>query len=101
MEGEISKRSINDGLHRGKRASGDLVPWTVAQQFQDDDFPSLSGVRIVRIATHPDYQGVSLWELNSIHVNHIRVCFSVYLTCAHFLIDGLRFQGYGASAKVL
>lgn len=33
---------------------GDLIPWTVGQQVQDPDFPSLSGVRIVRIATHPD-----------------------------------------------
>jgi N-acetyltransferase 10 len=24
--------------------------------FQDDNFPCLSGARIVRIATHPDYQ---------------------------------------------
>ena len=30
-----------------------------AIQFQDNDFPSLSGARVVRIATHPDYQGVS------------------------------------------
>ena len=44
------------GLSRGKRASGDLIPWTMAQQFQDDNFPSLSGARVVRIATHPDYQ---------------------------------------------
>ena len=28
-------------------------------QFNDYEFPSLSGGRIVRIATHPDYQGVS------------------------------------------
>ena len=33
---------------------GDLIPWTVGQQLQDPNFPSLSGVRIVRIATHPD-----------------------------------------------
>ena len=109
-------------LQRGKRASGDLIPWTISQQvlfrillrtfarvcswginkyaeagrsslkaffqqslkiiilwnrgydcihfhlqvctlsliqFQDNDFPSLSGGRVVRIATHPDYQGVS------------------------------------------
>jgi N-acetyltransferase 10 len=45
-------------LGRGRRAAGDLIPWTIAQQFQDEDFPSLSGVRIVRIATHPDYQGM-------------------------------------------
>jgi len=56
LEGEISKQSIMQGLSRGKRASGDLIPWTMAQQFQDDNFPSLSGARVVRIATHPDYQ---------------------------------------------
>lgn len=27
-------------------------------QFQDSDFGSLSGARVVRIATHPDYQGM-------------------------------------------
>jgi N-acetyltransferase 10 len=54
----VSKDSIVDGLSRGKRASGDLIPWTLAQQYQDQDFPMLSGARIVRIATHPDYQGV-------------------------------------------
>ena len=58
LEGEISKGSIAAGLARGQRASGDLIPWTVAQQFQDQDFPSLSGARVVRIATHPEYQGV-------------------------------------------
>lgn len=58
LEGEISKNTVMEGYSRGKRASGDLIPWTVGQQYQDYDFPKLSGVRIVRIATHPDYQGV-------------------------------------------
>jgi len=48
-----------DGLHRGQRASGDLIPWTISQQFRNDKFAQMSGARIVRIATHPDYQGVS------------------------------------------
>jgi len=56
LEGEISKGSIMAGLQRGQRASGDLIPWTLSQQFQDDNFPQLSGARIVRIATHPEYQ---------------------------------------------
>jgi len=56
LEGQISKGSITAGLQRGQRASGDLIPWTMAQQFQDNNFPQLSGARIVRIATHPDYQ---------------------------------------------
>lgn len=55
LEGEISKDSIRSNLSRGIRAGGDLIPWLISQQFQDDDFASLSGARIVRIATHPDY----------------------------------------------
>ncbi|CAH1762846.1 13848_t:CDS:10 [Entrophospora sp. SA101] len=55
LEGEISKQSILNSLSKGQRASGDLIPWLVSQQFQDNDFASLSGARIVRIATHPDY----------------------------------------------
>ncbi|XP_040574778.1 RNA cytidine acetyltransferase [Lepeophtheirus salmonis] len=56
LEGEISRSSIMDGLSQGKRPHGDLIPWSMATQYQDDNFPSLSGARIVRIATHPDYQ---------------------------------------------
>lgn len=58
LEGEISQQSVVDNLQRGKRASGDLIPWTVSQQFQDNDFPRLAGARVVRIATHPEYQGM-------------------------------------------
>lgn len=58
LEGEISEQTVVDNLQRGKRASGDLIPWTVSQQFQDNDFPRLAGARVVRIATHPDYQGM-------------------------------------------
>ena len=32
LEGDISKSSIMSSLSRGKRASGDLIPWTVSQQ---------------------------------------------------------------------
>lgn len=31
-------------------------------QFQDPEFGSLSGGRVVRIAVNPDYQGVSPFE---------------------------------------
>jgi N-acetyltransferase 10 len=40
----------------GARPSGDLIPWTVSEQFQDNNFALLNGVRIVRIATHPNAQ---------------------------------------------
>lgn len=57
LEGEISKKSILNSLSRGNRAAaGDLIPWTVSRQFNDTNFASLSGARIVRIATNPNYQ---------------------------------------------
>jgi N-acetyltransferase 10 len=58
LEGKISKASVMNSLARGHRAAGDLIPWLVSQQFQDEDFASLSGARIVRIATNPDYIGM-------------------------------------------
>jgi N-acetyltransferase 10 len=56
MEGGISRVSVMKSLSRGKRASGDLIPWTISQQFADSNFASLSGARVVRIAVHPDLQ---------------------------------------------
>lgn len=58
LEGKISKKSVLENFSRGKRASGDLIPWTIAQQFQDSSFAQLAGARIVRIATHPDCQSM-------------------------------------------
>ncbi|KAL9124238.1 MAG: hypothetical protein Q9217_006413 [Psora testacea] len=55
LEGQISKQSVINNLSRGQRAGGDLIPWLVSQQFQDEEFASLSGARIVRIATNPEY----------------------------------------------
>jgi N-acetyltransferase 10 len=56
LEGAIAKSSIMSSLSRGYRPSGDLIPWTISQQFQDTEFGQLSGARIVRIATHPELQ---------------------------------------------
>jgi len=58
LEGEISRDVVRSALREGGRASGDLIPWTVSQQFQDPEFGQLSGARVVRIATHPEYQGM-------------------------------------------
>jgi N-acetyltransferase 10 len=58
LEGQISRESVMNSLSRGQRASGDLIPWLVSQQFQDEEFASLSGARVVRIATNPDYTGM-------------------------------------------
>lgn len=58
LEGEISKESVRHSLSRGQRAGGDLIPWLVSQQFQDEEFATLSGARVVRIATNPDYSSM-------------------------------------------
>ena len=58
LEGAISREAVILSAGRGQKAAGDLIPWTISQQFQDNDFPSLSGARVVRIATHPSMQGM-------------------------------------------
>lgn len=56
IEGSLSKEVIRSSLSRGQRPSGDLLAWTLSQYFVDEDFGSLAGARIVRIATHPSLQ---------------------------------------------
>jgi len=58
LEGQISRKAVEAQLARGHRAAGDLIPWTIAQQFGDSKFAQLSGARIVRIAVHPSVQGM-------------------------------------------
>ncbi|CAB4252306.1 similar to Saccharomyces cerevisiae YNL132W KRE33 Essential protein, required for biogenesis of the small ribosomal subunit [Maudiozyma barnettii] len=58
LEGEISKQSVRNSLSRGQRAGGDLIPWLISQQFQDEEFAGLSGARVVRIATNPEYSSM-------------------------------------------
>nr|CAD2197263.1 unnamed protein product [Meloidogyne enterolobii] len=43
---------------QGKKVAGDLIPWTICQQFLDSEFSLLYGARIVRLAVHPDFQGM-------------------------------------------
>mmetsp|Transcript_17593 Transcript_17593/g.24747 ORF Transcript_17593/g.24747 Transcript_17593/m.24747 type:complete len:1144 (-) Transcript_17593:1139-4570(-) len=58
FEGKISRKAVEAQLARGHRSAGDLIPWTLSQQFGDSNFARLSGARIVRIATHPSVQGM-------------------------------------------
>uniref|UniRef100_A0A8R1I198 RNA cytidine acetyltransferase n=1 Tax=Caenorhabditis japonica TaxID=281687 RepID=A0A8R1I198_CAEJA len=58
LEGRLDSDKMEDTLERGKRAAGDLLPWTISQQFMDKEFGSLCGARIVRVAVHPDYQSM-------------------------------------------
>eukprot|EP00478_Filoreta_tenera_P004713 GABV01005155.1.p2 GENE.GABV01005155.1~~GABV01005155.1.p2 ORF type:complete len:101 (+),score=19.99 GABV01005155.1:34-336(+) len=61
LEGHLSKQTVIQNLNEGRRAAGDLIPWTISQQFQDRDFAALSGARVVRIAVHPDAQKCWIW----------------------------------------
>ncbi|KAL5818538.1 hypothetical protein ACOSQ3_022419 [Xanthoceras sorbifolium] len=53
LEGQISRKSAIKSLSGAHQPSGDQIPWKFSQAFREADFPSLSGARIVRIATHP------------------------------------------------
>ncbi|XP_075516380.1 RNA cytidine acetyltransferase 1-like [Primulina tabacum] len=53
LEGQISRKSAVKSLSEGRQPFGDQIPWKFCEQFRNTDFPSLSGARIVRIATHP------------------------------------------------
>lgn len=57
LEGEISRQTVVSTQEKGKRTAGDLIPWTLSQQFLDSEFPQLCGARIVRVAVHPEFQG--------------------------------------------
>eukprot|EP00899_Mesostigma_viride_P009960 jgi/Mesvir1/18966/Mv18933-RA.1 len=54
LEGAISRESALRSLSQGMQPQGDLIPWSISQQFQDSEFPQFSGARIVRLASHPD-----------------------------------------------
>eukprot|EP00520_Triparma_pacifica_P009454 CAMPEP_0118641268 /NCGR_PEP_ID=MMETSP0785-20121206/5188_1 /TAXON_ID=91992 /ORGANISM="Bolidomonas pacifica, Strain CCMP 1866" /LENGTH=691 /DNA_ID=CAMNT_0006532695 /DNA_START=193 /DNA_END=2265 /DNA_ORIENTATION=- len=58
LEGNINKKNVEAQLARGQRSAGDLIPWTLAQQFGDSDFAKLSGARIVRLAVAEEVQGM-------------------------------------------
>jgi len=58
LEGRISRKAVEAQLARGHRSAGDMIPWTISQQFGDSNFAQLSGARIVRVAVHPSVQGM-------------------------------------------
>ena len=58
LEGNINRKNVEAQLARGQRSAGDLIPWTLAQQFGDSDFAKLSGARIVRLAVAEEVQGM-------------------------------------------
>ncbi|GFY69743.1 RNA cytidine acetyltransferase [Trichonephila inaurata madagascariensis] len=55
LEGNLHGENYQFECHR-RRDSGNLIPCVLSQQFLDYNFTSLSGARVIRIATHPQYQ---------------------------------------------
>jgi hypothetical protein len=45
FEGRLSRESLGESLSRGQSSAGDLIPWTLSQQFSDDAFGQLAGAR--------------------------------------------------------
>lgn len=56
LEGKISQEQEQNAKNRGKTLSGDLIPWKVNEQYSDHEFLQKTGIRIVRIAVHPEMQ---------------------------------------------
>eukprot|EP00359_Climacostomum_virens_P004036 CAMPEP_0204906730 /NCGR_PEP_ID=MMETSP1397-20131031/6127_1 /ASSEMBLY_ACC=CAM_ASM_000891 /TAXON_ID=49980 /ORGANISM="Climacostomum Climacostomum virens, Strain Stock W-24" /LENGTH=829 /DNA_ID=CAMNT_0052075733 /DNA_START=819 /DNA_END=3308 /DNA_ORIENTATION=+ len=56
LEGQIARDIVQKQLEQGKRSAGDLIPYTLSEYYQDAALAELSGVRVVRIAVHPDLQ---------------------------------------------
>jgi len=56
LEGKINKQTVLANLNKGVNPGGDLIPYLVSRQYQESEFAALSGVRVVRIATHPEYK---------------------------------------------
>ena len=77
LEGAISRQSAAAQLAAGSAPGGDLIPWTVSQQFQDSEFPGLTGARVVRIAVHPDlprlgYGSRAMAQLEAFYAGQLR-----------------------------
>lgn len=47
-------------LGRSHKPSGDLIPWNLSQQYLNSGILNVLGVRVVRIATHPEAFGLGL-----------------------------------------
>lgn len=58
LEGKIRREIIEQAFKHGKAPSGDLIPFVISRQFQEVEFSTLSGARVVRIATHPQWQSM-------------------------------------------
>jgi len=61
-EGNIPEETIERML-KDYKPKGNIIPDVIAKHFRNKEFPKLKGLRIVRIATHPEVQGKGLGSL--------------------------------------
>nr|UXY88033.1 N-acetyltransferase 10 [Cryptomonas curvata] len=57
-EGQIAHKFVEKNLTKNIKINGDLIPWVISKEFLDSSFAELSGVRIIRLAIHPDIQSM-------------------------------------------
>lgn len=58
FEGALDSETIATRVSSNETTAGDLIPWTIAHQYRDLDFPRLLGARIIRIVAHSEAQGM-------------------------------------------
>ena len=78
-----------------------MIPWIVSEQFRQYDFGELSGGRVVRIATHPDFQRAgygkeAIKQLEQYYRGNIPLKGNPSTTCSthHIIIYGPYFITY-------
>eukprot|EP01060_Flectonema_neradi_P021095 TRINITY_DN2860_c0_g2_i1.p1 TRINITY_DN2860_c0_g2~~TRINITY_DN2860_c0_g2_i1.p1 ORF type:complete len:982 (+),score=190.02 TRINITY_DN2860_c0_g2_i1:215-2947(+) len=57
LEGNIAGKKLEQDLSKGIRPSGDIIPYTLSQNFQEHGFAELPGMRVFRIAVSPELTG--------------------------------------------
>lgn len=92
LEGHINEDIMREAMRRGKSSPGDLIPWTIAQQFQDEEFGGLSGARVVRIATHPSATSMGYGrKAMELLARYYQVCLRTTATCVALHSDVTEF----------
>ncbi|GBE59212.1 ATPase domain containing protein [Babesia ovata] len=78
IEGRISKLVAKEAVAQGTtKKSGDLIPWTLTQNFCSEDFCQLLGVRIVRIAVPQALQNMGYGS----------ECLSQFINCVNGAVN--------------
>lgn len=74
FEGGFDSETVVSRMSSSQTTAGDLIPWTLTQQFCSLEFARLCGARIVRIAARSDIQGMG-------YGTRAMKLFTEYITC--------------------